>query len=364
VHLYLYPYLYLCRLLYVATYQWRVLHDISKMYRGAGIQTFTHSSHASYACQGPYIKDWEKGAAAWHPSVVAHKLRAAHHAYFWLVGWRDAIAELLTLATHRPIDGMIKDVQKHISSFHRALPPPIHPSPMVDDMQCFSDYEPRSVAEASLKSLVVSGLAADNDKGKGMLCYAMLCYAMLCYAMLCYAMLCYAMLCYAMLCFALLWSAIVARGWFKHVSCIVGVFSPQEWKSVIYENLVNENMVKQSLKMGYRDFKHLLYADKNSGPLSLSIRANKEGPLFACETPGIWGALPEGFKHLWESNPAFQITYHVADTKAFKFDPAQAQVLEYKHTNELEICVQVVALSIEMLPPQLLSHSLTRINLL
>jgi hypothetical protein len=91
------------------------LGEIARKYRGAGVQTFTHMSHAPYACQGPYIREWEKGAAAWHPSIIAHRLRAAHHAYFWLHGWKDALAELASLATHRPIEDIIKTTQHKIS---------------------------------------------------------------------------------------------------------------------------------------------------------------------------------------------------------------------------------------------------------
>jgi hypothetical protein len=91
------------------------LGEVSHRYRGAGLQTFTHMSHAPYACQGPYIKDWEKGAAAWHPSIVAHRLRAAHHAFFWLHGWKEALQDLRSLASHRPIDDIFKTVKHKIS---------------------------------------------------------------------------------------------------------------------------------------------------------------------------------------------------------------------------------------------------------
>jgi hypothetical protein len=33
------------------------------------------------------------------------------------------------------------------------------------------------------------------------------------------------------------------------------------------------------MKMGYKDYKHLLYADKSSGPLSLLVPAAKAGPV-------------------------------------------------------------------------------------
>ena len=44
-----------------------------------------------------------------------------------------------------------------------AAPNAIHPSPFLDDMQCFTDYEPRSLRNSSLKSQVIAGLAATED---------------------------------------------------------------------------------------------------------------------------------------------------------------------------------------------------------
>ena len=114
------------------------LGDISRTYRAAGVQAFTHTSHQKYACQGPYIRDWEKGAAAWHPSIIAHRLRAAHHSYFWLVAWRDALVELLGLSTHRPIGDMLKGVQHRLAVVHPPRPPDrLHPSPVADNAKCY-----------------------------------------------------------------------------------------------------------------------------------------------------------------------------------------------------------------------------------
>ncbi len=64
-------------------------------YGGVGVESFTHTAQSKYACWGPYIPSWKKGAASWHPSVVAHELRAAHHAFFWLLAFREAINLLL-----------------------------------------------------------------------------------------------------------------------------------------------------------------------------------------------------------------------------------------------------------------------------
>jgi len=113
------------------------------------------------------------------------------------------------------------------------------------------------------------------------------------------------------------------------------------WKTVIYENLVHENLVKSAMKMEYKDFKHLLYAEgKAAGRLDILIEPQKAGPMFVCETPGIWGALPEGFVHLWDAKPAIHLTPNV-DPKSFKFDEAKATALQYEHTKDLEICMQI-----------------------
>ena len=167
---------------------------------------------------------------------------------------------------------------------HTPLPERIHKSPVSEDVKCYSDYEPRGIREASLKAAVVSGLAAEQPRGG--------------------------------------------------------------WKSIIYENLVHENLVRSALKAGYKDFKHLLFAEgKDAGPLSVHIKPQKEGAMFVCETPGIWGALPEGFEHLWDAMPTFHLTTNVpsanAELQKFVFAADKAKLLEVEHTKELEICMQI-----------------------
>ena len=141
--------------------------SVDKKYHGAGIQTFQHLKHIDYACLGPYIKSWMKGAASWHPSVIGHRLRAAHHAYFWLIVLRDAITELTKLASHRVLDAIAKDVEKHLNHYYPRLSAPVHSFPFLDDMQCFTDYEPRSMRNSSLKNQIVQGLA-DKETDPGM----------------------------------------------------------------------------------------------------------------------------------------------------------------------------------------------------
>lgn len=58
----------------------------------------------------------------------------------------------------------LKSQEKHLNHYYPLLAPkPVHPSPFLDDMQCFTDYEPRSLRNSSLKGQVVAGLAATED---------------------------------------------------------------------------------------------------------------------------------------------------------------------------------------------------------
>lgn len=239
------------------------------MYGSAGIQTFTHQSHTSYACQGPYIATWQAGAAKWHPSVISHRLRASQHSYFWLIAWRDALDEVIIELNQRSVDIITKETVRKLHNFYyhsqqhsrdiatrhhldkdrkqqnqrrqlhagshddiltllstiksEVVPLPVHIYPEIvqDNFQCYTDYEPRSIREASLVSIAVGGLAPDNGSGKG-------------------------------------------------------------WKTIIYENLVNEKLVQKSLSRGYKDFKHLLYGNRDDGPLSFYIRPVSLGPVSYC----------------------------------------------------------------------------------
>jgi hypothetical protein len=149
-------------------------------------------------------------------------LRAAHHAYYWINGLRDAIVELSAALQHRSVDAVSKDIAHHLHAIY-ALPlaDAQHKSTFfVDDMKCYTDYEPRSVREISLKDLAIGGFVSEQN------------------------------------------------------ATLSG------WKFVIYENLVNQNLVKKSIQMGYQDFKHLLhFSGSEVVPLSLHFVMNKPGPV-------------------------------------------------------------------------------------
>ena len=48
---------------------------------------------------------------------------------------------------------------------------------------------------------------------------------------------------------------------------------------MIYEDIVDHNLVLRSLKMEYKDFKYLIHGDKDAGPLSLALDLSKDSPV-------------------------------------------------------------------------------------
>jgi hypothetical protein len=134
------------------------------LYHSAALQTFQHLKHTDYACLGPYIPKWEEGAVSWHPSVIAHRLRAAHHAYFWLLIWREALTELSAVLSHRSIEAVSKDIDHHTSASQLKMSPAHFKTPFVDDMSCYTDYEPRSMTNVSLRKVAISPVSEHGDK--------------------------------------------------------------------------------------------------------------------------------------------------------------------------------------------------------
>jgi len=258
--------------------RWKWMQEYTHAYHGAGLQLFEHMAHDVYACQGPYIPTWMEGAASWHPSVIGHRMRAAHHAYFWLLGWQEALQDLRNQSSHRVMEAMEKDVDHRLNKLITPMGPARHKSEFPDGANCYTDYEPRPVREASLKDRVVEGLGTNATHG---------------------------------------------------------------WKFVIYENLVDKNLVLKTHRMQYKDFKHLIYGNKDSGPLSLKIDLKEDGPIFICETPGIWGSLPKGFAHLWSPTVEVYMTANVENRDNFKFNPELGVKYELNYDKKHEICTRI-----------------------
>jgi hypothetical protein len=129
-------------------------------------------------------------------------------------------------------------------------------------MTCHTDYQPKSIQSASLKQLVLSGLTDDHEKSG--------------------------------------------------------------WHYIIYEDLVDKNLVQKSKRMGYLDYKYLMYATATSQPLSLALTIAQSGPVFICQTPGIWGSLPKGYNKLWESELEVYITYNTNQIQGFTLNKGKS----------------------------------------
>lgn len=294
--------------------QWNIISQVSKLYHGAALQTFQHLKHQDYACLGPYIKNWMAGAASWHPSIIAHRLRASHHAYFWLVIWLDALKDIEKhLRNHRTPEFILTHVNQNLDRSYKPYGEIKHKSHFADNMTCYTDYQPRAVQEVSLKDRVIHGLGENGDEH-----YI-----------------------YFILFKAYIHDFNVCRVLINGQRyCDDHVI--EGWHHLIYEELVDKNLVLRSKKNQYLDFKYLLYCSETAGPLSLAIRTSRPGPVFICQTPGIWGALPNGFVKLWESNSELYVTTNVANYTDFHFDKTKATLYSFFYERDLDLCMQVL----------------------
>jgi len=123
-------------------------------------------------------------------SVIGHRLRAAHHAYFWLLNYKDAIESVRASVSHRQLDAMYKDIETHLHKLtHVKLEPARHSTIFPDKAKCYTDYEPRPLRDSSLKSKVLKGLApSEKDKGE-LKCPWYICSTLIFLpSMLCYAL--------------------------------------------------------------------------------------------------------------------------------------------------------------------------------
>jgi hypothetical protein len=89
-----------------------------------------------------------------HPSKLGHAVRAAHHAYFWLLIYRDAVRELLAGADD--ITTLTAKINKHSSSEKKHLPDaPLYGGYYPDSLQCYTSYEPRNDPSLHLQDLII-----------------------------------------------------------------------------------------------------------------------------------------------------------------------------------------------------------------
>jgi hypothetical protein len=365
--------------------KWSYVSDAIHAYPGAGTQAFTHKHHFDYRCQGPYADDWGAGTVRHHPSVLGHRLRADHHSYIWLSILAQAIAELqkaTPTGTENAIDTLrsrLKNVEARLDDMQpwgrlfaheegggvKALSKQLHQSVIGDQLQCFTDYEPRAQRESSLLGRVIGGKVSVTD----------------------------------------VWGMLSADMKFSNGELVrLGTCQPSEtnihhsdstsssadvaaktenlslcWQSSVYEfigGVHKPGMLMHILNKGYLDFKYVLHGTNTSGPLSIHIEVKHAGKILVCEPPGVtrdaavekaklWRAFatprPPGGSMSGSITASDNRTDHGPTTRsplglpgalsvvnhtavgAFEFNPTADNVIEltYYHTKGLEICWQI-----------------------
>ena len=246
---------------------WSGIAGMLDKYQAAGLQFFDHEHYDKYKCHGPYVPGWQCCSASWHPSILGHQLRADHHAFFWLLIFRDAIQFLQTSLQSSTVEALSKRMKKHLKAEMKyAIAEPIHESKFSDSIKCFTTFQPHYDESMSLDKLMLP----NNDNTPG--------------------------------------------------------FSMD-----IFESLTDPQVVKKARRMGYKDFKHMLHGNKDSGVLSLKITVSSQGNAFLCQPPGNWGKLPKGFTNLWECDTEVYLTPNVPDSElqTFVFQKEQARRVSY-----------------------------------
>ena len=89
-----------------------------KVYKALSIQTFTHESIDLFACRHIRLGSTEKqkAVAMEEFAVLSHRVRAASHAYFWLMAFKDAISEVLTKAPTTSVYDYIDEISARLAA--------------------------------------------------------------------------------------------------------------------------------------------------------------------------------------------------------------------------------------------------------
>ena len=106
---------------------------------------------------------------------------------------------------------------------------PIYPTNVSDNMQCFTNFEPRAELQNDLTSRVVAGLANPSEVNA------------------------------------------------TELNAGAGSIRGQGWRTSIFEEFLDRKIIVRAKERGYLDFKHMLHGNKESGPLSILINVNKKG---------------------------------------------------------------------------------------
>ncbi len=302
----------------------------------AGIQIWSHHHYEAYKCRGPYTADWQCCAASWHPSKKGHKLRAAHHSYFWLSVWYHALEEIINTGTDvNSLTKQLAEIDRHIDQESKHTPQaPLYDSLYSDDMQCLNTFLPRYDSEADLRKWVLPfGTAAVQETTQPPSSRAL--------------------------------DALPDASYQANPGEPVSGDFGGGWQVNIFEELTNGGIVTMAKGRGYHDFKYMLHGNRDSAPLNIRVHIEKgKGTMLLCEPPGNWGKLPAGFKTLWDAGTKVYFTKDVDTDSAakaspvFDFDESKAQALTYtRRGNPTD--TQVVCVDFDQFKPPPGKHVVT-----
>lgn len=273
------------------------LKDVVAAYSGSGVQTFTHSSHDVYACLGPYIPNWLKGAASWHPSVVAHRLRAAQFSYFWLLNFREALIVLKNaVEKNKQSAAMILEEVHHKNqdwSKKHKWPTKRHndePVGVADRAKCYTSVVPRASKDYGLTNIVIGGSHSFPDLPD------------------------------------------------SEVKDFVENHR-EVWGHVIMDLLIAPSWTLKGRSRGYVAYKYVLYGSAQAGPISLKLPVAdttvESDRVIICQVAGEFGRLPKGWVKMADAKPDIYVTLDVdlstysLETAPFTFNKDKAGLIPW-----------------------------------
>ena len=254
--------------------------------------------YLEYKCQGPYIKAWSSGNAAWHPSVLGHSLRAAHYSFVWLHVWRNAMVDIrMSLKRESSLSSpfismpllekmsheAIKEMSPYLSN---KLPARLWESAIPDQARCFTSFSPRALVGMSLESLISSGLEGP-DSGPDL----------------------------------------------------------PGWRFEVFEALMDADYLKVSKRRGYLDTKTAVFGNDLSGAITLELNLHNSGKITLCEPPAVWGKYPDGFGHVWNPDDVSINILSKAQKSFFSTGLRKTQTFRYVHEHESDCLSSKVAYS-------------------
>jgi hypothetical protein len=242
-----------------------IKNELLMYYPQAGMQFFSHPLHEQFKCLGPYTSDFNDGAASWHPSVRAHRLRASRYAYFWLGALREALQlvkdDLKQFDIPTPeatvASKLNTKMQAAVLQFHKKrrgselgekIPALFYSSNY--SYQCYSDFTPRHMQHMSLSALRLFKPSRGTDK----------------------------------------------------------------WRLMVQELLLDKDVVGNARKRGYLDYK-VSYIGNNSSPITFGISVRRSGLISVCQAPLIWGKPPPTCENIQTVFPKVYLTSRVRSAK-------------------------------------------------